>query len=68
MRQRWLGEDLRNLMQKDIDELVKLYPEQKRANLIRRKQEYKQKLGEVSDEGVRIGTKDRCRGFVLRFL
>lgn len=35
----WQGEDLENLLHKDIDELLKLYPKQSKKNLIRRKQE-----------------------------
>lgn len=36
---RWLGADLQNLLSLPIDELITLYPDQTRANLIRRKQE-----------------------------
>lgn len=41
---RWSGGDLKNLLEKPIDELAKIYPTQNRKNLIRRKQEYTRKL------------------------
>lgn len=39
MKRFWVGQNLNNLLTKDIDELILLYPEQKKANIIRRKQE-----------------------------
>jgi hypothetical protein len=36
---KWQGVDLKNLLTKNIDELIELYPEQTKQNLIRRKQE-----------------------------
>ena len=40
---RWAGTDLHNLIAKDVDELLTLYPEQNRKNIIRRKQEFTRK-------------------------
>lgn len=42
---KWQGVDLQNLLTKDINELILLYPDQNIANIIRRRQEYKKKLG-----------------------
>lgn len=46
---RWVGEDLNNLLTRDIEWLLKQYPGQTRKNIIRRKQEYNKKLGEVME-------------------
>ena len=36
---RWVGKDLNNLLTKDVDELMELYPDQTKENLERRKRE-----------------------------
>ena len=46
-KQTWVGQDLKNLLKLNIDELQIKYPNQKIANLKRRKREAKQKLGEA---------------------
>lgn len=49
MGQRWVGADLENLLTKQIDELVQLYPKQTRKNLIRRQEEFRKQL---TSEGI----------------
>jgi hypothetical protein len=50
MKMRWEKEDLKNLLTRDIDWLIKQYPQLTRENILRRKREYKQKLGEVMEQ------------------
>lgn len=56
----WQGADLQNLLTKTIDELVELYPEQTRKNLIRRQQEKrameKHNYNPDSDKGGRLAS------------
>ena len=58
---RWAGQHLKNLIELDIDELVEIYPEQTRKNLIRRKQEYKKRLGEVMEKSPEHEQSDELR-------
>jgi len=58
---KWVGQHLENLLNKDIDELTALYPEQTRKNLIRRKQEKrmerpKESSGERTENGRLVST------------
>lgn len=44
---RWIGQDLKFLMELSVKDLVTLYPEQTEKNLARRKQEYQKKARQI---------------------
>lgn len=46
---KWQGAALANLLTKDIDELILLYADQSKGSIMRAKQRYKKKLGEVME-------------------